>query len=88
MKNARDKFIVIINNCSLIGSRSALAPYSLFSVLPEGQIFSLSQFLFPAKRETKSILSIRLHLNSDELLRTTNYSLLFRSQSLCRTLLV
>ena len=38
MKNARDKFIVIIINWSLIGSRFALAPYCSFSVLLQVQI--------------------------------------------------
>ena len=87
MKNARDKFIVIIINWSLIGSCFALAPYCSFSILSQVQnSFIITIFLFPAKWEIKSILQIRLYLNNDELLRTTNYSLLFRSRSVCRTL--
>ena len=66
MKNVRDKFIVIIINWSLIGSRFPLAPYCLFSVLLQVQFPSLSQFLFPAKWEIKSILSVRLYFNNDE----------------------
>ena len=38
MKNALNKFIVIIINWSLIGSRFALSPYCSFSVLPQVQI--------------------------------------------------
>ena len=88
MKDALYKFIVFIINWSLIGSHFAPAPYCSFSVLPQVQNLLHYHNFFPGKWQIKSILSIRLYLNSDKLPRTTNYSLLFRSQSLCRTLLV
>ena len=48
VKNARDKFIVIIINWSLIGSRFALAPYCSFSVLLQVQISFIITIFVPS----------------------------------------
>ena len=53
MTNTRDKFIVIIINWSLIGSRFALALYCSFSVLPQVQISFIIR-IFPEKNDTLS----------------------------------